>query len=90
VQSSLEDRIAIAKPCHHALVLALAHCPNIAMDYNFYGASQQQQAYQYMGMPTNAYATTGIDLDAMRSVVSASASVLQRLRLHCTTMNSPI
>ena len=43
---------------------------NIAMDYSFYGASQQP--YQYMGMPTNAYATSGIDLDAMRSVVSAS------------------
>lgn len=39
------------------------------MDYNFYGASQQP--YQYMGIPANAYATTGIDLDAMRSVVSA-------------------
>ncbi|OSS46228.1 hypothetical protein B5807_08319 [Epicoccum nigrum] len=45
------------------------------MDYNFYGASQQQQAYQYMGMPTNAYATTGIDLDAMRSVEPLDAGL---------------
>jgi hypothetical protein len=67
---------------------ATTHCPNIAMDYSFYGASQQP--YQYMGMPTNAYATTGIDLDAMRSVVSAFASELQRPRLLCTTANSPI
>jgi hypothetical protein len=55
--------------------------PNVAMDYSFYGASQQP--YQYMGMPPNAFANTGIDLDAMHTVVSAlsppcSASSLQQ------------
>lgn len=43
--------------------------PTVAMDYNFYGTSQQP--YQYLGMPVNAYANTGIDPEAMRSVVSA-------------------
>lgn len=41
---------------------------NITMDYNFYGASQQP--YHYMGMPTNAFANTGIDPEAMHSAVS--------------------
>jgi hypothetical protein len=40
------------------------------MDYGFYGTSQQP--YHYLGMPANAYANTGIDPEAMRSVVSAS------------------
>jgi hypothetical protein len=50
------------------------------MDYGFYGASQQP--YHYLGMPANAYANTGIDPEAMRSVVSASvrAAVLRRCR----------
>lgn len=53
------------------------------MDYGYYGASQQP--YQYMGMPANAYANTGVDLETMRSVVSAlmrpcSSSLLPRPR----------
>ena len=39
------------------------------MDYSFYGASQHP--YHYLGMPANAYANTGIDPEAMCSVVSA-------------------
>lgn len=53
------------------------------MDYSFYGAAQQP--YQYLGMPVNAYASTGLDPEAMRSVVSVlarrcSTSLLQRPR----------
>ena len=43
------------------------------MDYSFYGASQQP--YHYLGMPANAYANTGIDPEAMRSVVSVQSQV---------------
>lgn len=38
------------------------------MDYSFYGATQQP--YHYLGMPGNAYETTAIDPETMRSVVS--------------------
>jgi hypothetical protein len=39
------------------------------MDHNYFGTSHQP--YQYMGMPPNAFANTGIDPDSFHSIVSA-------------------
>ncbi|UPX14076.1 uncharacterized protein EKO05_0004568 [Ascochyta rabiei] len=43
------------------------------MDYSFYGASQQP--YQYLGMPPNTFASSGIDTDPMRSVEPLDAGL---------------
>ncbi|KAF3000685.1 hypothetical protein E8E13_001789 [Curvularia kusanoi] len=44
------------------------------MDYSYFGASQQQP-YPYMGVPANAYANPGIDLETMRSVEPLDAGL---------------